>query len=63
MKKQIYFVRAVVKDRICEDKFVAISNKQAWYYFGCKYSFAMRDFTILRKENLKKEEEQLSFSF
>lgn len=58
-----YYVSAVIKDRLCEDKFVAVSERQAWYLFGKKYSFAMRDFKVLGVMPTKKEEEQLSFSF
>lgn len=58
-----YYVSAVVKDRLCEDNFVAVSERQAWYLFGKKHSFAMRDFKVLGIKPIEKEEEQLSFSF
>lgn len=58
-----YYVSAVIKDRLCEDRFIAKSERQAWFLLGNKYSFAMRDFKVLGIEPINDKEEQLSFSF
>lgn len=50
-----YIVSAVIKGQLVEDTFFAVSKKQAWYYLGNKYGFAMRDFKQLneRTEGVK----------
>ena len=42
-----YYVSAVIKGHLVEDKIEAYTSKQAWYFFASKYGYAMRDFKAL----------------
>jgi hypothetical protein len=42
-----YVVSGLVKEQLYEDTFYAVSLRQAWYYFGKKYGFNIRDFKRL----------------
>lgn len=59
-----YIVSAVINDRRCEDVVQAISEKQAWFKFGKKYGFKMRDFTVMGKTPVavQNQLEQIKFN-
>lgn len=59
-----YIVSAIVNDRYCEDVVQAVSEKQAWFKFGKKYGFRMRDFKVMCKMHvtIKPHVEQLEFN-
>ena len=42
-----FVVSGVIKGQLHEDTFYAVSLKQAWFYFGKKYGFGIRDFKRL----------------
>lgn len=54
MMRKYYYTSAVIKGQYCEDKILAYSAKQAWYFFCKKYGFAIRDFKIIGMEEVKK---------
>lgn len=47
MRVNLYTVSAVVRESLIEDKFFAVSDKQAYYFFCKKYGFRNRDFKVL----------------
>ena len=49
MTQYTYTVSAVVRDMLYVDNIIAVSDKQAWYFFSMKYGFKHRDFKILNK--------------
>lgn len=62
MTQYIYAVSAVVRDMLYTDNIIAVSDKQAWYFFSKKYGFKHRDFKILNKTKVPALVEQLSFN-
>ena len=52
-EKHTYWVSAVIKEQLVEDKVDAYTKKQSWYLFACKYGFAMRDFNSRELPKLK----------
>lgn len=56
-----YTCHAVVRDMLVEDKFIASSAKQAWYFFCKKYSFKNRDFKIIGEKSIETNE-QIKFA-
>lgn len=44
---EAFIVSGVVKGKLYEDTFDAVSLKQARFYFGKKYGFSIRDFKRL----------------
>ena len=58
-----YTCHAVVKGMLVEDKFNAVSAKQAWYFFCKKYSFSNRDFKVIGEKPVETEtNEQIKFA-
>lgn len=47
MTKMKYICHAVIKGILVEDSFVAVSTKQAWYFFAKKHGFSMYDFKVI----------------
>lgn len=45
-----YVLSGVIKGQLVLDTFYAKSLRQAWFYFGRKHGFAIRDFKQLNKE-------------
>ena len=62
MTQYTYTVSAVVRDMLYVDNIIAVSDKQAWYFFSMKYGFKHRDFKILNKTIVHSSIEQLSFN-
>lgn len=62
MTQYTYTVSAVVRDMLYVDNIIAVSDKQAWYFFSTKYGFKHRDFKILNKTIVPSSIEQLSFN-
>lgn len=62
MTQYTYTVSAVVRDMLYVDNIIAVSDKQAWYFFSVKYGFKHRDFKILNKTIVPSSIEQLSFN-